>query len=136
MNHKVLLVGSKANKPDASVLRKKSSNKDVTLQSPSVNIQGPSAKIGGQDVANALGSLAAGLKGEVKADLGKGKISIGGKAELKTDKNKDKKMEEPKEKPIQMKSFISQDVHAPIHPARVIPKIKIFKGFPSKKKKK
>ena len=44
-----------------------------------------------------------------------------------------KKKEEPKEKPIQMKSFISQDVSAPIHPVRKIPKIKIFRGFPSKK---
>ena len=43
-----------------------------------------------------------------------------------------------KEKPIQMKNFITQEVNAPIHPARKIPKIRVFKGFPKfhKKKKK
>lgn len=47
-----------------------------------------------------------------------------------------KKEEEPKEKPIQMKDYITEDVKAPIYPVRSIPKIKKFKGFPKKYKKK
>ena len=66
----------------------------------------------------------------------KPKLEIGKKDEKKEAKKDAKKeKEEPKEKPIQMKNFISQDVNAPIHPVRKIPKIKIFRGFPKKKKK-
>jgi len=119
-----IVVGSKANKPDISALRKKA---NITANAPSVSIEGPSLKV---DTGNVINDLTSGIKAKVDVDLGKGKIS----AEVKKDKKGDKK-EEPKEKPIQMKSFISQDVNAPIHPVRKIPRIKIFKGFPSKKKK-
>ncbi len=34
-----------------------------------------------------------------------------------------------------MERIITQDVSAPIHPDRKIPRIKIFKGFPKKKEK-
>ena len=130
-----VVVESKANKPDINVLRKKSSNKDVaadiTATAPSVSIEGPSLKVDG---GNLIKDLSSGIKAKVDVDLGKGKISAEVKKDKKGDKKEDKK-EEPKKKPIQMKDFISQDVNAPIHPVRRIPKIKIFKGFPAKKKK-
>jgi hypothetical protein len=122
------VVESKANKPDINALRKKG---DINIQSPSIKLEGPSLKAKG----DLTGPFGTGIKADLKADLGKGKISAE-KDEPKSGKKEDKKKEEPKEKPIQMKSFISQDVYAPIHPVRKIPKVKIFKGFPSKKKKK
>ena len=35
---------------------------------------------------------------------------------------------------MQMNSFITQDVHAPVYPVRPIPHTKIYKGYPAKRK--
>ena len=134
-----IIVGSKAEKPDISKLRKKSSNKDVIAEGSSINVEGPKIDVGGKlaGALDALGPLDA--KAKLNVGLGKGKINAEAKVEKKGGEKKEDKKEEPKEKPIQMKSFISQDVNAPIHPVRQIPKIRIFKGFhfgkKSKKKK-
>ena len=128
-----IVVGSKANKPDVSSLKKKS-KKDVKKEAPSLDIKGPEIKVD----AGLGGLLDLGAKANLNIDLGKGKVTAEakvGKKDEKKDAKKGKEKEEPKEKPIQMKNFISQDVNAPIHPVRQIPKIKIFKGFPKKKKK-
>ena len=131
-----IIVESKAKKPDISELRNKKLEKDAIIESPSISIKGPSVKADAGNLAGALGTLSSlGAKANIDLDLGKGKISAEAKVEKRDDKKKPDKKEEPKEKPIQMKSFISQDVNAPIHPVRKIPKIKIFKGFGKKKKK-
>ena len=129
---KPFIVESKANKPDTAAL-KNIFNKDIKYESPEPRIKIPNIKEDIGKFGDALDTF--GGEAKVDVDLGKGKISAEAKVGKKEDKKKDSKKAEPKEKPIQMKSFISQDVNAPIYPVRKIPKIKIFKGFPKKKKK-
>ena len=127
------IIESKANKPDTSALKNRF-NKDITFESPEPRIKFPKIKEDVGKLGDTLDTF--GAEAKVDVDLGKGKLSAEAKVGKKEDKKKgSSKKEEPKEKPIQMKAFISQDVHAPIHPVRRIPKIKIFKGFPKKKKK-
>ena len=93
--------------------------KDDFINRPSFNVEGPDDR---KDFDDNLHDA------DVDVDLGKGKIDD----EAKIGEDEQMKEEEPKEKPVKIDNYISEDVYAPIHEARRIPKIKKFKGFPKK----